>query len=87
MRPLELIELYGVYHELDEYEKCADVLEELINSSKRDLLMGEHAEIVEKCLNEYHRMATETLIKIITKASPDRRKKLVELILEEIDRM
>jgi hypothetical protein len=49
--------------------------------------MGEHAEIVEKCLNEYHRMATETLIKIITKASPDRRKKLVELILEEIERM
>jgi tetratricopeptide (TPR) repeat protein len=87
MKPLELIELYGVYHELDEYEKCADVLEELINSSKRDLLMGEHAEIVEKCLNEYRRMATETLIKIITKASPDRRKKLVELILEKIERM
>jgi len=87
MKPLELIELYGVYHELDEYEKCADVLEELIKSSKRGLLMGERQGIVEKQLNEYLRMATETLIKIITKASSNRRKKLVELILEKIERM
>jgi tetratricopeptide (TPR) repeat protein len=87
MKPLELIELYGVYHELDEYEKCADVLVELIKSSKRGLLMGERQEIVEKQLNEYLRMATETLIKIITKASSNRRKKLVELILEKIESM